>query len=73
MNSNLERFLLAIILSLLIILPLNAEIPEKYQNKISSTLPKCSGEDYYKILNLMWNETEAFQEKFHRKKSDEEL
>jgi len=51
MNSNLERFLLAIILSLLIILPLNAEIPEKYQNKISSTLPKCSGEDYKK-----WNE-----------------
>ena len=42
----------AIILIILFIrLPINAEIPEKYQNKISSMLPNCSGEDYKK-----WNE-----------------
>ncbi|MFI1770807.1 lipopolysaccharide kinase InaA family protein [Thalassobellus citreus] len=35
---------------------------------MSDEYAKCSGEDYNKIFNLMWNETEAFQEKFHRKK-----
>lgn len=35
---------------------------------MSDEYAKCSGEDYIKIFNLMWKETEAFQEKFHRKK-----
>jgi hypothetical protein len=35
---------------------------------MSDEYAKCSGEDYNKIFNLMWSETEAFQEKFHRKK-----
>ena len=53
MNMNFKaKIPFAIILiSLFIRLPINAEIPEKYQNKISSTLPNCSGEDYKK-----WNE-----------------
>lgn len=35
---------------------------------MSDEYAKCSGEDYNKIVNLMWLETETFQEKFHRKK-----
>jgi hypothetical protein len=35
---------------------------------MSDEYAKCSGEDFNKIFNLMWKETEAFQEKFHRKK-----
>ncbi|WP_166965495.1 Kdo domain containing protein [Yeosuana marina] len=35
---------------------------------MSDEYAKCSGEDYDKIFDLMWKETEAFQEKFHRKK-----
>jgi hypothetical protein len=35
---------------------------------MSDEYAKCSGNDYEKIFNLMWYETEAFQEKFHRKK-----
>lgn len=35
---------------------------------MSDEYAKCSGNDYEKIFNLMWCETEAFQEKFHRKK-----
>lgn len=35
---------------------------------MSDEYAKCSGEDYNKIVNLMWQETKAFQEKFHRKK-----
>ena len=35
---------------------------------MSDEYAKCSGEDYNKIFDLMWRETEAFQEKFHRKK-----
>ena len=35
---------------------------------MSDEYAKCTGEDYNKIFNLMWKETEAFQEKFHRKK-----
>ncbi len=35
---------------------------------MSDEYAKCSGEDYNKIFDLMWKETEAFQEKFHRKK-----
>ncbi|MDN3665386.1 lipopolysaccharide kinase InaA family protein [Algibacter miyuki] len=34
---------------------------------MSDEYAKCSGEDYNKIFNLMWSETEAFQEKYHRK------
>lgn len=35
---------------------------------MSDEYAKCTGEDYNKIFNLMWSETEAFQYKFHRKK-----
>tara|TARA_R110002050_G_scaffold300018_1_gene467393 strand:+ start:88262 stop:89017 length:756 start_codon:yes stop_codon:yes gene_type:complete len=35
---------------------------------MSDEYAKCTGEDYNKIFNLMWKETEAFQEKFYRKK-----
>ncbi|AJR04619.1 lipopolysaccharide kinase InaA family protein [Siansivirga zeaxanthinifaciens] len=34
---------------------------------MSDEYAKCSGEDYDKIFNLMWKETQAFQEQFHRK------
>ena len=51
MNFKAKIPFAIILISLFIRLPINAEIPEKYQNKISSTLPNCSGEDYKK-----WNE-----------------
>ncbi|MBD0832052.1 lipopolysaccharide kinase InaA family protein [Aestuariibaculum sediminum] len=35
---------------------------------MSDEYAKCSGYDYEKIFNLMWGETQAFQERFHRKK-----
>lgn len=35
---------------------------------MSDEYAKCIGEAYEKTFNLMWQETEAFQEKFHRKK-----
>ncbi|MFD1163165.1 lipopolysaccharide kinase InaA family protein [Hwangdonia seohaensis] len=35
---------------------------------MSDEYAKCSGEDYNAIFNLMWYETEAFQEKYHRKR-----
>ena len=35
---------------------------------MSDEYAKCSGEDYDTIFNLMWQETEAFQEKYHRKR-----
>lgn len=35
---------------------------------MSEEYAKCSGEDYTKILDLMWSSTEKFQDKFHRKK-----
>lgn len=35
---------------------------------MSDEYAKCSGEDYDKIFDLMWSETEKFQEKFYRKK-----
>jgi hypothetical protein len=35
---------------------------------MSDEYSKCSGEDYNRIFNLMWKETEAFQEKYHRKR-----
>ena len=35
---------------------------------MSDEYAKCIGEDYNKVFDLMWKETEAFQEKFHRKK-----
>lgn len=35
---------------------------------MSDEYAKCSGEDYNEIFNLMWSETERFQEKFYRKK-----
>lgn len=34
---------------------------------MSDEYSKCSGEDYNKIFNLMWDETKTFQEKFHQK------
>ena len=35
---------------------------------MSDEYAKCSGEDYSRIFNLMWQETEDFQEKYHRKR-----
>lgn len=35
---------------------------------MSDEYAKCSGKAYNTIFNLMWQETQAFQEKFHRKK-----
>lgn len=35
---------------------------------MSDEYAKCTGEDYNRILDLMWWETEKFQEKFYRKK-----
>lgn len=35
---------------------------------MSDEYAKCTEEDYSKIFNLMWKETEDFQEKFYRKK-----
>ena len=35
---------------------------------MSDEYAKCSGENYNKILHLMWHETEVYQEKFYRKK-----
>lgn len=35
---------------------------------MSDEYAKCTGENYNKIFDLMWQETQAFQEKFHRKK-----
>lgn len=35
---------------------------------MSDEYAKCMGEDYNKVLSLMWQETEAFQEKYHRKR-----
>ncbi|WOD43916.1 lipopolysaccharide kinase InaA family protein [Hwangdonia lutea] len=35
---------------------------------MSDEYAKCSGENYETIFNLMWQETEAFQEKYHRKR-----
>lgn len=34
---------------------------------MSDEYAKCSGENYEKIFNLMWQETETFQEKYHSK------
>ncbi|WP_198513493.1 Kdo domain containing protein [Confluentibacter lentus] len=35
---------------------------------MSNEYAKCTGYDYEKVFNLMWQETEAFQERFYRKK-----
>jgi len=35
---------------------------------MSDEYAKCSGEDYNKIVDLMWSSTEAFQNKYHRKR-----
>ena len=35
---------------------------------MSDEYAKCSGHDYEKVFKLMWRETEAFQERFYRKK-----
>lgn len=35
---------------------------------MSDEYAKCSGEDYTTIFNLMWSYTEAFQNRYHRKK-----
>ncbi|MBJ6369731.1 lipopolysaccharide kinase InaA family protein [Snuella sedimenti] len=35
---------------------------------MSDEYAKCTGEDYGKIFELMWKETEDFQERFYRKK-----
>jgi hypothetical protein len=36
---------------------------------MSDEYAKCSGEDYDKIFNLMWQETQNFQNKFQRKQN----
>ena len=35
---------------------------------MSDEYAKCSGEDYNKVFALMWQSTEAFQEKYKRKR-----
>ncbi|WP_239970669.1 Kdo domain containing protein [Confluentibacter citreus] len=35
---------------------------------MSDEYAKCSGYDYNNVFNLMWEETQAFQERFYRKK-----
>ncbi|MBP0903898.1 lipopolysaccharide kinase InaA family protein [Mariniflexile gromovii] len=35
---------------------------------MSDEYAKCSGDDYEAVFNLMWQSTEEFQEKFHRKR-----
>jgi len=35
---------------------------------MSDEYAKCSGYDFNKVFDLMWRETEAFQERFYRKK-----
>ncbi|WP_353778308.1 lipopolysaccharide kinase InaA family protein [Winogradskyella sp. 3972H.M.0a.05] len=35
---------------------------------MSDEYAKCINVDYKKVFNLMWQETEAFQERFHRKR-----
>lgn len=35
---------------------------------MSDEYAKCSGKDYNTVFNLMWKETEAFQEKYHRRR-----
>ncbi|WP_242086817.1 Kdo domain containing protein [Aestuariivivens sediminis] len=35
---------------------------------MSDEYAKCSDEDFNRVFDLMWNETEYFQDKFHRKK-----
>lgn len=35
---------------------------------MSDEYAKCSGEDYNKVFNLMWSSTEAFQNKYHKKR-----
>ncbi|NMH86470.1 Kdo domain containing protein [Flavivirga sp. Y03] len=35
---------------------------------MSDEYAKSTGEDYNRIFNLMWKETEAFQNKYHRKR-----
>lgn len=35
---------------------------------MSEEYAKCYGEDYEKVFNLMWQKTESFQEKYHRKR-----
>ncbi|WP_298536588.1 lipopolysaccharide kinase InaA family protein [uncultured Algibacter sp.] len=34
---------------------------------MSDEYAKCSGEDYARIVEIMWSETKSFQEKFHRR------
>ncbi len=35
---------------------------------MSDEYAKCSGYNYETVFNLMWQSTQDFQEKFHRKK-----
>jgi hypothetical protein len=35
---------------------------------MSDEYAKCSGEAYHKVFDLMWTYTEAFQEKYHKKR-----
>ncbi len=35
---------------------------------MSDEYAKCSGEDYHRIFDLMWSSTQAFQNRYHRKR-----
>jgi hypothetical protein len=35
---------------------------------MSDEYAKCTGEDYNKVFDLMWSYTEAFQNKYHKKR-----
>ena len=35
---------------------------------MSDEYAQCLGEDYLKVYQMMWSETQQFQQKFHRKR-----
>ncbi|SFD32465.1 lipopolysaccharide kinase InaA family protein [Algibacter pectinivorans] len=43
-------------------------IHKKMVEVMSDEYAKCSGEEYSRVFNLMWSETEAFQARYHRKR-----
>ena len=43
-------------------------IHESMIKVMSDEYSKCCNEPYEKVFNLMWNSTQAFQEKYYKKK-----
>ena len=43
-------------------------VHESMVRTMSDEYAKCSGESFDKIFDIMWSSTQAFQEKFHKKK-----